>query len=531
MSSVLQLLLIFGAHLAGAADTFTVYSDPIQLRYGEVHNRLDRVLPLPADIVARYAVPGAPAMAVLNFTMDIVRKGADGAETRVPLYDHYLHHYILDMGSSAGLGALAQAARDDRESGLGRMQQAPALRRLRKRLGGSGHTISFGGASGAEYRDNPHVFKHPFRMILPKPQSWAPTLHIINTNRANIDGGAAYDGTPSPLLQCPCTPQRRFDFAAGTIDGEKPYPPFGHCSPQFLNGRYANPSCNISTYQGGWRCCAHGVFLIDTSACKRPGCAEYPEDEVFVRFTFAYEDAAPAHRPLASTACCDVTSDFAIQGNGNIEYDVPACAAGTPPAECTHTVVSVQPVEYFYSAALDGNLTQVDLAFAAPHVHVSALSLELQDAVTGKTLCKVTRDGGASPGGVAYGTGLAAGNEANYLVGLRPCSWGGAEAPRFMRSHPLRTIAVYNASNAQTGVMSLWLMSAAQVYDAPACKAALAAAGCLARPDADACVACAQNASGAALETTAALMRSGCGDVWIQDDLLPQFCSAAPQRK
>eukprot|EP00965_Chrysotila_dentata_P067795 2243111-Pleurochrysis_carterae.AAC.1 len=35
---------------------------------------------------------------------------------------------------------------------------------------------------------------------------------------------------PSPLLQCPCTPQRDLDAVAGTVDGKKPVIPFGHCS-------------------------------------------------------------------------------------------------------------------------------------------------------------------------------------------------------------------------------------------------------------------------------------------------------------
>ena len=152
-------------------------------------------------------------------------------ETRVPLYDHYLHHYILDMGSSADLEALRRATHVEGRVGasLRRMQQTSALRRFNSE--GRGRTISFGGASGAEYRNNPHVFKDPFRMLLPKPESWAPTLHIINTNRN--DG--AYDGTPSPLLQCPCTPQRVIDVAAGTIDGKQPYPPFGRCSTSYTN--------------------------------------------------------------------------------------------------------------------------------------------------------------------------------------------------------------------------------------------------------------------------------------------------------
>ena len=89
-----------------------------------------------------------------------------------------------------------------------------------------------------------------------------PLFHVINTKRP----GRSFDGTPSPLLQCPCTPQRVFNLTAGTIDGHSPYPPFGFCD----TAMESNPSCKLSTYVGGWRCCEDGVFLIDTTTCAKP---------------------------------------------------------------------------------------------------------------------------------------------------------------------------------------------------------------------------------------------------------------------
>merc|ERR1712151_118900 len=115
------------------------------------------------------------------------------------------------------------------------------------------------------------------------------------------------------------------NLSAGTIDGKKPDPAFG-CSPAFA--ATGNPSCNLSTYVSGWRCCENGVFLIDTAKhCKSSDCAEKPKDEVFMKFTFYFEDAVSESRPIEGAACCDTTSDH--QGNGNIEHDVPACAPGT----------------------------------------------------------------------------------------------------------------------------------------------------------------------------------------------------------
>jgi hypothetical protein len=306
-------------------DKFVIYSEPIELRYGQVHNKMQGVLPLPAEVVARYA-DGKTKMAVTSFTTDIVRIAADGTETSVPLYEAYLHHYILNLGTADSLGALRTAATNASDPDawkLRGMKQGAALASRKMKhaaagtsaplagdaapLGGDallGETIvSFGGAAGGEYRNNPHDFKAPFRMIIERPQVFLPTLHVINTiepptlprkhnssrrhttptaEAAGVAGGARAGAAvaavrKSPLLQCPCTPQRKFNVSAGTIDGNVPYPPFGNCGGEIVG----NPSCTIDGYVGGWRCCEHGVFLIDTDAeCADPSCSENPRDQV-----------------------------------------------------------------------------------------------------------------------------------------------------------------------------------------------------------------------------------------------------------
>jgi len=445
---------------------FTVFSRPVRLRYGEVHNRLQDYLRLPEDVIARYA-DGKKAMAISGFDVDMVRLGSDGSELRVKLDDHYLHHYILQMGREWTMNQMLDTAAHDKMfarmlSGCHAMTQSAIhsftnrlwLERPEKR----GQLAVFGSAAGAEYRDNPQRFEKPFRMVLWQPEVWAPVLHIINTK------GDGELKTPwSPLLECPCTPQRKINVSAGTIDGRLPDPPIG-CSPEFA--ATGNPSCHLATYQGGWRCCEHHMFLIDTDKeCQQPDCAEKPVDEVFMKFTFYYEDAKADVRLIEPAACCDVTS--VTQGDENIEYDIPACAAGTAPEECLHVAESVQPLSYYAShprSPDDGHKGSdlVDLVFAAPHLHLAGLSIQLIDDMTNKTLCEVhaTKD---NSGGVAYGHGSTAGDEKGYLVGISTCRWDGAHAPRFRRDHPMRTRAVYNASMTHTGVMSLWLMSVASV--------------------------------------------------------------------
>lgn len=443
---------------------FTIYSQPIELRYGEVYNKVqvdgtqsDHMLP--EDVIKRYE-SGEKTMAVTGFTVDIVRKTAAGEETPVKLSDHYLHHYLLYFGRINHMDKVAEAIKADQHlrhmlTGCHGMT-GKGLEMLRHHLGASGvedsENVFFGSAAGAEYRHNPQEFQAPFRLLLRRPQAWFPTFHVINTKDDNR--------TVSPLLECPCTPQRMIDPVAGTIDGKTPDPKFG-CSPAFAET--GNPSCNLSSYRGGWRCCEHNMFLIDTDKdCVLPGCAEKPVDTVFMKFTFEYEDATSETRDIESSACCDTTSN--IQGDGNIEHDVPACPAGTPPNECIFVTETVQPIGYFgaphrrHKAASD----LVDLVQAAPHLHWAGLSLELIDHETNETLCEVHHTADWS-GGVMYGTGDEPGNEKGYLVGLKVCTWSGKTARRFRRDHLLRARSVYNATFPHTGVMSLWLAQVAAV--------------------------------------------------------------------
>uniref|UniRef100_A0A7S1LL98 Uncharacterized protein n=1 Tax=Alexandrium catenella TaxID=2925 RepID=A0A7S1LL98_ALECA len=446
---------------------FTVFSRPVKLRYGEVHNKMQEPMRLPQEVIARYA-DGKSAMAISGFDVDMVRRAPDGRESRVKLDDHYLHHYALSMADAPTMSKMLSAASEDAMfarmlSGCHAMTRS-GIHNFNNKLwlesrGKGRRMATLGSAAGAEYRDNLQRFDRPFRAVLLRPEVWAPLLHIINMKESRSQ-------TPwSPLLECPCTPQRRIDVAAGTIDGRHPEPPI-KCSKEFA--ATGNPSCHLATYVGGWRCCEHHMFLIDTDKeCEHPDCRERPADEVFMKFTFFYEDAVQGVIPVEPAACCDVTST--TQGGENIEYDIPACAPGTPPERCLHVAETVQPVAYYDQHPKSPfedhkGSDMVHLVFAAPHLHVAGLSLQLFDNTTNKLLCEVhaVKD---NSGGVTYGHGHAAGDEDGYMVGLSTCRWDGAHAPQFRRDHPLRMRAVYNASMYHTGVMSLWLMNVAPVNE------------------------------------------------------------------
>eukprot|EP00440_Ansanella_granifera_P007112 gb/GFBE01007702.1/.p1 GENE.gb/GFBE01007702.1/~~gb/GFBE01007702.1/.p1 ORF type:complete len:478 (+),score=94.30 gb/GFBE01007702.1/:1-1434(+) len=468
LSSLLSLLPVA---LATPAEqlSFEVFSAPIELRYGQVYNRLQSPMHLPKEVIDRYATDDR-VMAISGFDVEMVRLAADGSETPVKLNDHYLHHYALTLGSASTTDAmLSRAARDPvfarALSGCHAMTRAGVhsfVSELQTRRNDP-DLVTFGSASGAEFRHNPQRFAAPYRQVLKRPEIWLPLLHIINTN-TRMDGPSDADTPYSPLLECPCTPQRKFNVSAGTIDGKAADPPI-QCSAEFA--ATDNPSCHLATYVGGWRCCEHHMFLVDTDKeCSDPECSEKPVDDVRMKFTFFYEDAKPDVRQVEPAACCDVTS--VVQGDENIEYDIPVCSEGVPGCvDGLHVVETVQPLAYFDEhpkSPRDSHSGEdlVDLVFAAPHLHVGGIYLELVDAVTNKTLCSV-HAGADNTGGIAYGRGSSPGDEKGYLVGLDTCIWDGSTAPRFRRSHPMRTKAVYNASRGHTGVMSLWLMDVAAV--------------------------------------------------------------------
>lgn len=76
-------------------------------------------------------------------------------------------------------------------------------------------------------------------------------------------------------------------------------------------------------------------------------------------------------------------------------------------------------------------------------------AVAMLDAATNATLCAISRD----DGGLRYGSGHAAGEEAGYIVGFRTCSWGVRDAPRLRPYQPLRFVVEYDARRYLAGVM------------------------------------------------------------------------------
>eukprot|EP00657_Telonema_sp_P-1_P008091 TRINITY_DN28670_c0_g1_i1.p1 TRINITY_DN28670_c0_g1~~TRINITY_DN28670_c0_g1_i1.p1 ORF type:complete len:187 (-),score=52.90 TRINITY_DN28670_c0_g1_i1:77-637(-) len=87
-----------------------------------------------------------------------------------------------------------------------------------------------------------------------------------------------------------------------------------------------NDVCFIETYGGGLKCCAHKSILLD-SAQEVPSAV----DTYRMKFRMYYEE----YSSQLNTFFMFWTNE---QGAG--EYDVPQCAAGTPPEECTYVTTS-----------------------------------------------------------------------------------------------------------------------------------------------------------------------------------------------
>ena len=399
----------------------TVYSDPVDLRYGEVKVYIWPMMALPPQLVARYS-SGLRQMEIVDYDLDIVYVKADGSEASATLQELYIHHGSVIISNVTAF----DVKKDGRPPGT-RMDLNTGFRDSE--------------SNRPPIMGSPPVWIREEGLVLApvvRPVAWSYVLHVINTRKP----GAPWNGGLSPLSLCPCSRQRVLDPQAGTIDGKMPFSPFRKCT------RVNNTACSLTTYTGGERCCAHGMQLTDTSACHTPTCAEeYPEDRFYLKATFRYADGISLGREPPTPATLVKTQTFEVN-----EFDVPACAAGTAPAACIRVYSNVVPFITWPPRDYDS-----DLMMAVPHVHAGIISCELSDAETNKSLCLVTIDNNH----LVYGTGLSAGNEMGYLVGMRPCTWERANAPRLRFGQPLRVVSKYSAKRHLTGAMAgfaLWVL-------------------------------------------------------------------------
>ncbi|EGB04260.1 hypothetical protein AURANDRAFT_67282, partial [Aureococcus anophagefferens] len=395
-------------------------------------------------------------MVVTNFTTDIVHShspnnNTDQNDVSVPLFEVYNHHFALYLGTREEMDAYYSAVHTRGLDGIGGIpcwrdahplqhcdymgpghaqicQQA--LRDVYPEVfSGASSPSLYGGATGGEMRHNPHDFPEPYGIVTYRPHSYTST---------------AISSTYSPLIECPCTSDRHFNFSNGTIDGCMPSPPF---SCNALMNATKNPSCQLETYKSGYRC------YIDPKNKLSPATVS-----VRGKFTFTFHSTKENTKPLFPMGCCDVTANYDDQllprTQGNAEYTVPSCTDPECPLHVFSNVQPINPGPVLY----DGD---VELVHAVAHGHTGVVALELYDELTGDLLCRAD----IASGKLQYGTSDLPGDEMGWLVGIEPCVWGGASTPpRFPKDHPLRTVVYYNRTvKERSGVMGLWFLQAAKV--------------------------------------------------------------------
>lgn len=501
------------AHDGREYKTVEVFSKPIELKYGEVHNRYQEPVLLPADVIEEYA---NKTMAVVDYHVDIVGYDKNGNEFQVPLYDMYNHHYIFIMGGQKDLNAYYDSIKDtvygfdppkntselldtfidydleredltvgnpntydDRialpaESMLGRrrlqskgmkgIQDEVAKAKLAAAQQAVSHKVetnrtisAFGGGSGAEERMTSHHLPEGYGYFVDSPEALIALYHFINTREPNASEfrrpSLQSAGASAGLWECPCSPQRAIDpgnGVNGTIDGNVPLPPFGTCNKEFVDEK--NPSCFLDTYVGGYRCCENGVFLIDTNLYDTE---KFPIDTVYAKFTLNYTDADNL-KNATFIFNHDVTGDLETLGNG--EYDVPKCSENTKPEDCYYEKSSVQylylanpdPSQPYHDAAENTDL--VEIPYIVGHLHVGGIALDVYNDDTGELLCHSV---------AKYGNGTEAGNEEGFVVEMTPCVFEGEDIPVLPKNTKIRTTASYNNTEAHTGVMALTFIAMA----------------------------------------------------------------------
>jgi hypothetical protein len=247
-------------------------------------------------------------MSITNYSMEILSiDPSNGKETKAPLYHVYHHHYVYYMGSQSLMDALYASLIDvDPLTGQGCNGTNSSLASLKTMhpkhddiqavIRTSGDLTSkdnvvvnpyLGGATGGEYRHNPHKYPAPYAYKIVQPEAFAPVIHLINTRGSTIHDKPLNASAPpapadgfSPLIDCPCPPQRKFDFKKGTIDGCLPDILFS-CNDALVAQN--NTACSLDHYKGGYRCCKNGWFVTDTT---QHDIHILPVDEFVVQFTF-----------------------------------------------------------------------------------------------------------------------------------------------------------------------------------------------------------------------------------------------------
>lgn len=186
---------------------FDVYGQ-IQTRYSQVYWILNDPIPLPSDIVKRFA---GKVMAITGYEADQVIKTTEG-EVSFPIYKAYNHHYFAWLtGADSEMVYLPKA----------KLLPNPTHWEARSLPNNHGFptNLVFKENPGGEYRKSYHGYPKGYAQLIYSPTTWLIEPMQIDTHNRDYNGTGFqpwflpkqdFNKTDpkshlSPLIECPCT--------------------------------------------------------------------------------------------------------------------------------------------------------------------------------------------------------------------------------------------------------------------------------------------------------------------------------------
>jgi len=383
----------------------------------------------------------------------------DGEEityTPVPLSEAYLHHHVVFSAH--------------------------------QKSGGSG--AMFG--AGTESRGTKQSFPYPYRYTtIEGEDTLIANVHVINTRTMSEEDAHS-------CSECPCTAKQ--DYVVDVVDTNNNEDEDGKVGTTLLDSvigkkeswdecnvvlvKEENPSCSFDTYTGGLRCCEHGEYCLDDYLVSKKDIINATDNTTqqqqqqqqsvfYLRYTLTYTPMEEEIKSLYQASCCDASGDESRQGN--IEYDIPKCKEDDE--ECVHVLETIQllhgPAPTKVTTATSGSDigttkgeeaeeekegeeedVYVDVVYMVGHLHRGGISNTLY-FMNGTTLCESFPTYGTT------GKVGEIGNEPGYINSMSACTF---DPPlRMKTTERIRVVGVYDASEAHTGVMSLFYIAIADV--------------------------------------------------------------------
>ncbi len=250
---------LFQADYSDDREFFDVYSNPIRSFYSQVHWKEHGNIPLPPEIIERFA--NGKVMAITGYEVDQVMQ-LEGNEVPVPITWAYNHHYMAYLlNSKTAKLSQVQATEDNHKMamnhGASTIWQAQVFNE-------GAHDFPqvhfFSEGNGGEMRMSYHGYPKGYAQILQSPN----TFHVVpmqidtwNRDMSNstflpgpmpknspIPSSAGYNG----LLECPCTDRLPKEWnMTYQLYSENCHGTINNASECFLAAPQVIPSTNYTT--------------------------------------------------------------------------------------------------------------------------------------------------------------------------------------------------------------------------------------------------------------------------------------------